>query len=648
MSHSIPSEEQRGEKSMKSSNVPGDKSMESTIEKVSQGIETSAQQQGVSSETQGVVKDTQAVLEDTKEIFSERVQEERLQSLIYHGTKLTEDPRFHFPNFSDSQATKQSVQGVQAALTFVTQLVLSSEFRKISMNLLDIMQEIFQLSTTEDEPSSHSSSKYYEEEGIPYHPPGTERHLPESRRFSMPAMPFRGHSHVSKKKEQESTESKSGATTKEKGSLQLSDEQVDTIVDRSVRILRQVARNPNFRIAFHSLVNVLSHVNEWTKEIGKEQKETILSDPHSQQALKDARDIIEEFAGHESVESLLEKVKQLGDKLSQDKEVKDFLDDLKDWTVETLHDPQRLEHGSQINKIKNFIHRGRKIVIEYNYSEVNRQLFNKSRKVINNIREDPLSQRFVNDVCRLAKDITTTREGEKGVDPKVISELRDVLIPVIIRELDYMPVPRVESHGDKYDYWADDIYVSARDLVPDNIKLKLDTTFSPMPSESKQEEQQTNYTDLSFKAKNITAQMNDVQFWFCRKQFPKREDHGRADVKIGERGILLKIKLRVHDPSTKPVFQVRRCKCKLDALRVKVRDTKSNWLYNLFLKLFSGQLRSQIEDRIEQRIENIVELINANVEQQMKNEQSNIQYSSKSKESRTEKPPLYGHKLKMM
>jgi len=168
---------------------------------------------------------------------------------------------------------------------------------------------------------------------------------------------------------------------------------------------------------------------------------------------------------------------------------------------------------------------------------------------------------------------------------------------VILKELQHVPVTRIEGFSDKYDYILDNITISGTDILPEHVRLYMESDVDIKMQEVGRD---VLYARLYLEIAKMRPHIKDINFAFRRKVTPQMEDVGVADIMFGGDGMTLRNEWVVHTRPNKPMkFYLRNAECKIDQLTIRVKQADNHPILDrLAAKLFSGNFRHQLEDTI--------------------------------------------------
>jgi len=181
--------------------------------------------------------------------------------------------------------------------------------------------------------------------------------------------------------------------------------------------------------------------------------------------------------------------------------------------------------------------------------------------------------------------------------------MKGLLVPIFLAEFEEIPIQRVEMISPKYDLILQNLMFSGSDLLPEHIKIKMD---SDMDMNLRAPTSDIMKAKLTFKIQNIQTKLNNVAFRYKRKILPRYSDQGIVDVQIQGPGTYIKIKWDIISyPNKSMRFSLRKTSCHIDDLRVHIREAKHELLDKVITKLFGANLRKKMEREVEHNLDAI-------------------------------------------
>jgi hypothetical protein len=162
------------------------------------------------------------------------------------------------------------------------------------------------------------------------------------------------------------------------------------------------------------------------------------------------------------------------------------------------------------------------------------------------------------------------------LDTNAIYQIRQLLVPLIIEQLKFIPIPHLEGSNETYDWTADNIILSGYDIFPDHVKIN---TASETDIHIRDQTPGWTRGFMLIVIDGIKTKMSDMKFWYRRKSFPRMEDSGIADVDVAG-GINIQIRLNVDTENStgRLMFTTGSVLARADDVKVKVREAKHKFV----------------------------------------------------------------------
>jgi len=312
----------------------------------------------------------------------------------------------------------------------------------------------------------------------------------------------------------------------------ITDDELDQLQDEFLRLLAVIAQEPTYRAGINRLLDMSDMVYE---EGGKAKDviKTVTRQTHAQKLKHETKELVAQFTTHETLEDFLDSFGTLVDRLRDDEETKRYLQELREFILETKS-PEVVQSEDFKIHSKDLVKRGRKLIDEFRYSAEVDRFLDCSDAMLQSLKNDETVAKLREHAGIVAQDLTyEDANGNRQLDMQVLSSIRKVIVPVIADALKYIPIPKIEECNNKQEYTVDNIVLCGYDIIPENVFVHLESDTWVNVRELETDESKTR---LVIKLKNIRTEFKDLQFYYKRKQFPKMEESGRVTIRMGGKG----------------------------------------------------------------------------------------------------------------
>jgi hypothetical protein len=408
---------------------------------------------------------------------------------------------------------------------------------------------------------------------------------------------------------------KQAATTTKKlldpdNPAQLTDAQTEELFNRLSAVMSVLSSHPDYKQAVLSLFKMVDTLKDRAMTSASEDRNMT---PEQLRIREEAKQTVQSFTGNHSIDPFLNSARALIRRVSRDVYMRELFHDLRSWLDDVLSLPTLLQRKEYRSSGQDLIRRAKMYSRDYEYDRDYQQLIKEARILLDEIKHDEVINQLQESGALLLSDFTTEGPNHKRVlDLAALTEMKDIIAPILIDQLEHVPVPRIEGSDETYDYVIDNIVFSARDILPENISITTKTT-SKIGVEGAGHAAQ-GVVKVGIKA--ITTHIPNVKFFFKRKSFPRISDEGTVDVDVRGKGASLKIWLYMDKVSTVPQFSAHSVQFILRGFDLHFRrDTKHTFLLNMGTKIFRAPLEKRIEAAVTLRIEHVMDFISLRLNQ---------------------------------
>ncbi|KAG9010125.1 hypothetical protein FRB94_004366 [Tulasnella sp. JGI-2019a] len=372
----------------------------------------------------------------------------------------------------------------------------------------------------------------------------------------------------------------------------------------------------------------LSHGKHFTQH-GTGQASEIKEDPSLQQATNELRTLLERFANGRSLDGIEQSVRVMYDDAQKDEGLKNWFKELDVYVRKTLLEPGYVL-SPQCNTRGNELIDSGHAYFDEKYRGHLDNVFDSVSAWFGAWAEDPLNSRFSSDWKRLTKDLLFDSDGNLSFKPHLWTDIRKVILPAMISNIGYVPIPRIEYTDNQLDLVIENLTLQGQNMFPNIMSMEAHNFFQFSPYNAIPDKGHHNFT---FTFSQVQADMRDVAFYFNKKNgFPKIKDSGLADVFLGGEGLTATVHLASAGRDRSSVFHVKDVHVKLDSLKFSVRDSKHDLLYKTLKPLATGLVKKQIAKAITDAIRTGLEYVDeqlVQVRDRMAEAQGNDQVSRK-------------------
>ncbi|THH11002.1 hypothetical protein EW145_g940 [Phellinidium pouzarii] len=330
---------------------------------------------------------------------------------------------------------------------------------------------------------------------------------------------------------------------------------------------------------------------------GSNQKASFLADPMIAQALSEIRTFVEHCANYQSMEGMFSAARNIWEDSQNDEELRAWWNRVDKFARRSLLEPGFILSPAFESQTRRLRVESRRF-FEVKYKEHFDALVDSIQTWFRAFSEDPLNQRLWTDSSQLIEDLLLDSQGKFKYKPHLWTDIQ-MILPMLVKWLGYVPVPRIEYTNDVVDVVIENLTLQGRNLFPKIVEVQAQNyvKFSPYRV-IRNEHHHTVKVVLS----QIQTDMHDVAFFYRKKRGLHISDTGLADILIGGKGISIKVKIVSNESDSVSLFKVKGVSVKVNTLKFAIRDSKHPLLYRTFRPFVISFIKKQIAKAISSAI----------------------------------------------
>ncbi|KAH6911282.1 hypothetical protein BKA70DRAFT_1220304 [Coprinopsis sp. MPI-PUGE-AT-0042] len=390
------------------------------------------------------------------------------------------------------------------------------------------------------------------------------------------------------------------------------EERRDQFIFRLKKVILECQKHDDYQASMRWL---LAYIEEYVRhgktasEVAAEKAKAEIPthDAHPiKRATFELRTLLERFANNTSMNGIFSAMDALIDDSRRDAELRTWFRSVDTYLRKVLLQPGYVLEPDCDNTARALRDSG-KHFYDDKYKNHFDNLFNEIGGWFKAMGEDPLNQRFGDDWARLTKDLLFDSEGALKFKPQLWNDVRHVVMPTLLQQIGYIPIPRIEYTDESFDLVVENLTLQGRNLLPNIVALDVHNYVKISPYDSIKDE---NHHKISFTLSQMQADMRDVAFYYHKKSgIPKMKDSGLADVLVGGEGVSAHVTISSTTKDKSSVFRVDDVTVKVDSLKFSIRDSKHDLLYKTLKPLASGLIKKQIQKAIKDGLRTALEYV---------------------------------------
>jgi hypothetical protein len=224
--------------------------------------------------------------------------------------------------------------------------------------------------------------------------------------------------------------------------------------------------------------------------------------------------------------------------------------------------------------------------------------------------DDPVNKEFGEKWHKLGRDIFFNSEGKVTFKPHLWDDIRDPILPQLLRHVGFVPVPRIEYSDPQVDLVIENLNVDPANIIPNLIEIEAQH-FHRMSAFKGITNRHSGTVKILLS--QIQTDLRDVAWAINKKKgFPSLKDSGKADVFLGGSGFTVSVTLETKT-GTRDVFRVKDVKAKIHKIDFAIRESKHDILAKILKPLAASLIKKQICKLTENGIRDALAKVNENL-----------------------------------
>ncbi|RPA99516.1 hypothetical protein L873DRAFT_1683147 [Choiromyces venosus 120613-1] len=401
----------------------------------------------------------------------------------------------------------------------------------------------------------------------------------------------------------------------------------DAVINRLKGSISEIQKNEDFNRAVDFLLEMAQNyigglVDSLTKETSA-QKPTVRTDEHFDRAVQDLKAIIMVFADGKSLDDIHSAAKKVIEDIQSDEDLHNFYRDVFSFLNRALKQMDFITSDAADAEAHELYDRSTRLLQEKRdaYQPDMEALFQELTSFLTAISQDRENRRVIEASKKVFNDlvILDSRGNFKGFKRRIVRDMLDVLLPRLLGEVRYVPIPRVEYQDRDYDLILENLILESDHFIP------YRTIFETVTRAEFINEYifTSKYSGTSkLRLQGITMYAKDMAFVVRKKTgLVTYEDRGFLDIYLDGRGADAEVVLESHseddddyDDDNQDVygagghyFSVKSVKVNIHNFRYKY-NAYHTWAAALLSPIVRPMVRKLVASILEQKIKQTFEL----------------------------------------
>lgn len=313
--------------------------------------------------------------------------------------------------------------------------------------------------------------------------------------------------------------------------------------------------------------------------------------------------ILRLFGRAEEWDTLQQRFHDVLQHANKDPEFEQLMGELGQSLQDMLTDPSFFDSAPQ--KLDELQQRSKKVGAETGLRKDVDEFLAQTRRALRTVPDDPSVSKMIYATRKLYEDAWNAYQDKKADLP---SDLVNVFLPVILRTIQYVPIPRLEISAPKMDLLVENLVlepghtVNYSSFLPHRMHLLTRNDIDVVKRHAKRTDT-TIATVLTVDVQGLNISAQDFGYWLnTHMLFWHMKDEGIASFYLDHRGIDITLELEIGRNRLEQIFMLHSVRVRIHKLDYKVSQSKWRFLLWLTKPFLKHLVRRTLEKKIAEEI----------------------------------------------
>ncbi|KAL2188535.1 hypothetical protein L209DRAFT_226429 [Thermothelomyces heterothallicus CBS 203.75] len=383
-------------------------------------------------------------------------------------------------------------------------------------------------------------------------------------------------------------------------SRKMPQERREQTIWRLKKMILECQQHPDYQHAIQTLLNLAEEYGDHANRLARGSSDTVKEARSGLvQAETDLKTLVERFANGTSTDDLWDSIKTIYSDADRDPQLKNWFKSLNQYIRRCLQE-QGYILDDDSNAQWNRLHDEGNYLLRDKYRSHADRVVDEIKFLADQFDHDSQNKAFAASMTKLFTDLGNDENGRPAFKPHLIKDLTDVIVPAILQDVAYIPVPRIEYSDPRFDAVIENLVLESDNFMPNVLEVASENYMrfgrKKIASSSKH--------SVDVKVTGIQMDLRDVSYYIKRKQgFPSITDKGVANFLLAGDGFTFRMKFSSPDKSNrKSFFKVDKVDVSVSNLDIKLVKSNHKILFGLFKPLMLMVLRPGVQKALEKAI----------------------------------------------
>ena len=395
----------------------------------------------------------------------------------------------------------------------------------------------------------------------------------------------------------------------------LSGEQSDTLLNRLKQTVLGLRKRTDYQDSVSTIAKLIQRYavaySRMADATISTAKDDVHTNPALDRAIKNFWLLISSFGDKAQWEQLKRDFERIMEHANSDPEFEDFMLDVGNSVQKMLTDPNFFDRAQE--KIDELKEKSSKLGNESDFRSDFDKFLKQAQLTLQSVAEDKDISQLLTTTARL---FNTFSPENRIANPDLLTDGINIFLPLLIRSIQYVPIPRVEVSVPEMDLLLENLIlepgrtVNATSFLPYRMLISTQNDLEIRKAHSKKTvSSMKSLITVSINGLSVSAQ--DIGFWIRgHAGIIRFADEGIASFALDERGIDITLDLELGREKLEQILTLRAVKVHIHKLDYTLRKSKLSWLGWFFKPFLKHLVRRSLEKTLAESIADMLHAAN--------------------------------------
>lgn len=377
-------------------------------------------------------------------------------------------------------------------------------------------------------------------------------------------------------------------------------ERKEQVIFRLKKMILECQQHPDYMQAIETLLRLAENYGRHGRHLTQDSAGSAREARTGLSAAEaDLRTLIERFANGTSTSDLWASIDQIYKDADHDDELKNWFKNVDRYIRRSLLEQGYILEDESSQEWDRLYDHGRYLLREKYRTHTDR-VVDEVKFLVDQFDKDPQNEAFAHAITKLFKDLGNDQQGKPVFKPHLVKDVTEVIIPAIMENTAYIPIPRIEYSDSQFDAIIENLVLESDNFMPNVAEIASEHYFRWGRKKIANKHKNT----IEVKVSGVQMDLRDISYHVKRKSgFPSLTDTGIADIILPGDGFSFKMKVSSADKNDRQnYFKVEKVDVDVKNLNIKLVKSNHKLLFGIFKPIMLKVIRPPMQKAVEKAI----------------------------------------------